>query len=116
MVWAGRKSLKTEKQGGRVGVAQKTTSRPAQLAPPAAAFRQALSLHERGRIDEAERLYRAVLEVDRTHADALHNLGVICLQRGHLAAAAALTREAVRARPDFTVAYNTLSVALRRSG
>jgi len=41
---------------------------------------------------------------------------VICLQRGHLAAAAALTREAVRARPDFTVAYNTLSVALRRSG
>ena len=45
-------------------------------------FAQALALHQRGQLGDAERLYRQVLSKDRNHLDALNLLGVLALQTG----------------------------------
>ena len=45
-------------------------------------LRRAVALHRAGRLDEAGRLYRAVLIADAKHADALTLLGTVCMQRG----------------------------------
>ena len=59
----------------------------------------AQTLHQAGRLDEAEGLYRQVLAVDPDHAHGLHLLGVIAHQRGHNKLAVDLIGEAV-ARND----------------
>src|SRR5262249_53137560 len=43
---------------------------------------QAIFVHQRGRLTEAERLYLKILEVQPDHFDALHLLGVIRHQQG----------------------------------
>jgi protein O-GlcNAc transferase len=43
----------------------------------------ALALHQAGRLNEAEGLYRQILAADPNHADGLHLLGVIAHQAGH---------------------------------
>ena len=43
----------------------------------------ALALHQAGRLNEAEGLYRQILAFDPNHADGLHLLGVIAHQAGH---------------------------------
>ncbi|MBF0182129.1 MAG: tetratricopeptide repeat protein, partial [Magnetococcales bacterium] len=48
-----------------------------------ALFAHALRLHQEGRPDEAEPLYREILTLDAGHADALHLLGMVAHQRGH---------------------------------
>lgn len=45
-------------------------------------LRRAVALHRAGRLDEAGRLYRAVLIADAKHTDALTLLGTVCMQRG----------------------------------
>ena len=44
---------------------------------------QAMTLHQQGRLVEAERIYREVLQRQPNHFDALHLLGVIALQTRH---------------------------------
>jgi protein O-GlcNAc transferase len=43
---------------------------------------RARALHQAGRLNEAEGLYRQMLAVDPNHADALHLLGVVAYQGG----------------------------------
>lgn len=74
---------------------------------------RALQLHQQGRIDDAERLYRRVLAADGGNAIATHYLGMVAWHRGDLAGAerlmrAALAREA--SIPDF---HNNLGLLLR---
>ena len=38
--------------------------------------------HRAGRLGEAERLYRRILEMEPEHADGLHLLGMVALQAG----------------------------------
>ena len=52
------------------------------------AFVQAVGLHQSGRLAEAERLYRQILQTDPRHPDALHMLGVLAMQSGQHQAAA----------------------------
>ena len=65
---------------------------PAQTGPAAiqAVVDQGLGLHRSGRLDDARSHYIAALEVDPGHFDALHMLGVLCLQTGQLAFGAEL--------------------------
>jgi protein O-GlcNAc transferase len=51
------------------------------------AFQQARTHHQAGRVREAESLYRSILQTQPGHPNANHNLGVIELQAGHVAAA-----------------------------
>ena len=43
------------------------------------ALRQGISAHEDGRLQEAENIYRAILQIDSKHPDANHNLGVLAV-------------------------------------
>ena len=43
-------------------------------------FRQAVAHHQAGQLQDAERLYRAILEVQPGHPDANHKLGVLAVQ------------------------------------
>jgi protein O-GlcNAc transferase len=70
----------------------------------AAVFGAAIKHHEAGQLAEAEALYRRVLAVEPRHADALHLLGRIALQRGRYDAAGEFIRAAIRVkanRPDY---------------
>ena len=47
-----------------------------------ALLQEALALHKRGALAEAERRYRQLLEREPRQFDALHLLGVLARQRG----------------------------------
>jgi tetratricopeptide (TPR) repeat protein len=47
------------------------------------ALERGRKLHQAGRLNEAEALYRQILAVDPSHADALHLLGVLAYLRGN---------------------------------
>ena len=40
---------------------------------------QGVSAHKEGKLEEAEKLYRAILQAQPTHPDANHNLGVLAV-------------------------------------
>ena len=62
-----------------------TASTP-QTLPLNVALQQAVAHHQAGRLQEAEQLYRAILQAQPYQADANHNLGVLAVQVGqHLA-------------------------------
>jgi pentatricopeptide repeat protein len=75
-------------------------------------MKQALALHEAGKLAEAETLYRQVLAERSNHPDALHLLGVIASQTGHYQVAAQLITQAIRADPVQAPFYANLGVAL----
>lgn len=80
------------------------------------AFARALEHHRAGRLAEAERGYRRILETEPEHADSLHLLGVIALQTGHLESALALVGRAAALRPDAAACRNNLGQILDRLG
>ena len=80
------------------------------------AFAAALEHHRAGRLVEAERGYRAILNRQPAHADSLNLLGVIALQTGNADAALALVQRAVALRPDAPVCRNNLGQVLERLG
>jgi tetratricopeptide (TPR) repeat protein len=84
------------------------------LGPPA--FERAIALHGEGALDQAAEICRAIPVGDRHHADALHNLGTICLQGGQNEQAAGLLREALRIKPEFAEARNSLGSVLMGLG
>lgn len=79
-------------------------------------FAEALALHRSGRLAEAESRYRMVLDRDANHADALHHLGLIALERGDAGRALDLIGRALRARPEDPILNNNLANARRRLG
>ena len=79
-------------------------------------FVRAYAAHRDGRLDEAERDYRATLAADPRHVDALHLLGVLRHQQGQHAEAADLVRRAVDLRPDDAALQLNLGNALKALG
>jgi len=63
------------------------------------ALRQAIALHRAGKLAEAERLYRLVLQGNPRHPDALTLLGTVCLQRGAFAEGIALIDRSLALAP-----------------
>ena len=80
------------------------------------AFADALTHHRAGRLAEAERGYRQILSLAPEHADALHLLGVIGLQAGHLEPALSLVQRAVDLRPDGALYRSNLGQILEQLG
>ncbi|MEJ0069502.1 MAG: tetratricopeptide repeat protein [Pseudomonadota bacterium] len=74
---------------------------------------QALAAHQAGDLAEAELLFQRVLAAAPRHPVALQRLGVIALQRGRPAPAAALLAEAAAASPDDAGIQFNLALALR---
>jgi protein O-GlcNAc transferase len=73
---------------------------------------EAISCHQRGLLPEAERLYQIVLEVDDRHLGSIHGLGLIRLQEGRFADAAALFRRASKINRNSAETHHHLGVAL----
>lgn len=80
------------------------------LTPPLTLLKSALAHHEQGRLDEAESLYRQVLESDPFQNDALRLLGIICRQRGNLHAAREWLDLALEAHPGIPETYHDLGL------
>ncbi len=79
-------------------------------------FVETVSHHTAGRLDEAERGYRAVLANAPLHVEAHCNLGAVLLLQGRLGEAEASLRTAVAMVPGFVDALNNLGVVLRSLG
>lgn len=90
-------------------------SRLRTTGTPARSFRRALSLQQQGRLADAERLYRIILQSDPDHLRALFNLGLVLVRRGAFDDAIGLFGRALRHRPDFAEAHNAAGIALRMS-
>ena len=79
-------------------------------------LRQAQSLHQAGRLAEAERDYLAIAEFSAGNAEIWHLLGVIAYQQGNFGPAIERYRKATELRVDFPQAHNNLAIALKATG
>lgn len=64
------------------------------------ALQQAVEAHKSGNLQDAERLYRAILQVQPRHADANHNLGVLVGGSGKSDLALAFLKTALDSKPQ----------------
>lgn len=62
-------------------------------------IQQAVTLHQNGRLDDAEQLYAKILQEQHDHFDALHLLGVLMHQRGRSQEALDLIVKALATNP-----------------
>ncbi len=90
---------------------------PAALVPredPDNRFLRALALHREGKISHAEQIYASILSEHAGHAESIHMLGAIALQRQAFRRALIFFREAEAlglSTPEFRT---NLAIALRR--
>lgn len=63
-------------------------------------FREAVTQHINGDLEQAESGYRAVISLRPGHVDALHNMGVVSAQRGHFLEALDWIDRAIKADPS----------------
>src|SRR5215211_8183325 len=81
-----------------------------------ATLRQAMEEQRAGRLEEAQRICRQLLEAQPAHAEAWNQLGLIIDETGDSDGAMACWRRAIEARPDFAEAHNNLGLVLDRLG
>jgi protein O-GlcNAc transferase len=77
-----------------------------------AKLQTALALHQQGLLDQAEALYKEILQSQPHHPDALHLLGVIAYQSGNLLQAVNLIGAAIAVNPNNAGACNNHGNAL----
>ncbi|HML15189.1 MAG TPA: tetratricopeptide repeat protein [Xanthobacteraceae bacterium] len=83
---------------------------------PEQTFSQALTLHQRGQLGEAELLYRRVLATHPHHLDTLNLLGVLALQSGRNKEAIDLIACALARDDRVADFHNNIAEAYRRTG
>ncbi len=79
-------------------------------------LQKAVRLHQAGRIDDAEALYRDILSSDADNADALHLLGTIEHGRGKYQEAELLIRRAIQQDARVSFFHLNLGNALKELG
>ncbi|WP_168205909.1 class I SAM-dependent methyltransferase [Geobacter sp. FeAm09] len=79
-------------------------------------FGQAVAHHQRGRLAEAERLYRQALSLDAGHADSLNMLGIIAHQRGYLEVAIEMIGKAISLNEEVAEFHFNLGMLLSHQG
>ena len=77
-----------------------------------ARFQQAMALHQNGRLQEAQAIYRQILKSQPNHVDSLHLLGVIAYETGDYHSAVDLIGRAIAIFPDAAAFYNNRGNAL----
>jgi predicted O-linked N-acetylglucosamine transferase (SPINDLY family) len=77
---------------------------------------RALQHHRAGRVQEAEALYRQILQAQPRHPNALHLLGLIAHQVGQHGAAVDLISQAIAVNPAAAEFHNDLGEACRALG
>jgi thioredoxin-like negative regulator of GroEL len=72
------------------------------------ALQRGVAAHKEGKLEEAERLYRAILQSKPLHPDANHNLGVVAVSVNKADLALPLFKAALEANPkveQFWLSY-----------
>ena len=64
-------------------------------------LQQGVAAHKEGKLQDAERLYRAILQSQPKHPDANHNLGLIAVSVNQIKAALPLFKIALEANPNI---------------
>lgn len=80
------------------------------------ALRSAVSSHQRGDLEDAERLYRTILQSQPTHPDANHNLGVIAFSANKIEEAIPLFKMAIDANANVERYWLSYIDALIKTG
>ena len=83
------------------------------------ALQQGVTAHKEGKLQDAERLYRAILQSEPGQPDANHNLGVIAVSVNKTAAALPLFKTALEANPkmgQFWLSYIDALIKEKQSG
>ena len=89
---------------------------PHRFPPVDQTLQQAITLHQAGNLQEAERLYRAILEVVPKHPDANHNLGQLKVQINQTSAGLPHFKAALEANPNYGQYWLSYINALIRAG
>jgi Flp pilus assembly protein TadD len=84
------------------------TAIPPQISQLRAAMQQALHHHQAGRLSEAERLYRGILQVRPNDPEINNALGIALQGQGKPDEAAAAFRRAVTVAPDYAPGHSNL--------
>ena len=79
-------------------------------------FQTAFEQHEAGNLDEAERIYREILQQEPGNADVLHLLGVLLFQKKDYDAAIDLIKQSIEHDPSNEEAYYNLAGILQDVG
>ncbi len=77
---------------------------------------QGIAAHSAGKLDEAQQSFKAVLQEDPYHTDALHRLGLISAKKNELREAIAYLRSAAAADKSRSDVHADLGVVYRMSG
>ena len=80
------------------------------------ALQQGVAAHREGKLQDAERLYRAILQTQPDHPDANHNLGALALTVGRPLEAVPLFKLALEANPRIEQFWLSYIDALIRVG
>jgi protein O-GlcNAc transferase len=91
-------------------------SKEAPAAHLASILQRGVYYHQQGDLEQAEKNYRAILDVTPVNADALHLLGVLSNQKQDHTAAIGLISRAIQIFPDQPIYHNNLGNAYRDSG
>ena len=81
------------------------------------ALQQGVAAHKQGKLQDAERLYRAILQAQPNHPDANHNLGVLAVAVGKPLEAVPLFKLALEANPhmeQFWLSYIDALIKMER--
>jgi tetratricopeptide (TPR) repeat protein len=79
-------------------------------------LQQAIAHHKAGKLQDAERLYRSILQSQPNHPDANHNLGVLAVQFKQSVTALPYFKIALEANPDQGQYWLSYIDALIRAG
>lgn len=120
-----RRSLQARQIGcmGAKGVPVKSKKRSASpgksagVVPKASMlFEQALALHQSGKPDDADVIYRQILAKDPKHSDSLHLSGMAAYGRGDIPRALDLIGAAVALQPKADIYLSNYGNVLRAAG
>ncbi len=75
------------------------------------AFQRAVQLHQQGKLDQAEKVYRTILAKQPKHFEALHCLGALRYQQGRNSEALDYFSTALKAKPTNVAAASNLGLA-----
>ena len=77
-------------------------------------LQQAITTHQEDKLEEAESLYRSLLETDPKNLSANNNLGILLYSLGRFSEAEKCYKKATELKPDFADAYNNLGITLKK--
>ena len=77
---------------------------------------QAITLHQEGKLEEAETKYREILKTQSENTIINHNLGVLLCLKGKFDEAIVKFKKTIELKPDYLEAYYNLATVLNNIG